>query len=227
MVNPLMTLYSYCLRHDCGAAPNPYWGQCTLVICKPTIRRVAKCDDWIVGVGSTQSPIGDISKSVVYAMKVSKRLTIAKYDEFCQKHLSGKIPDWQSSDFRRRVGDCIYDYSVSDAPRLREGVHDEGNRQTDLGGQNALLSDHFYYFGDKPIPLLTELQPICHPSPGHKSLANAKYAEAFVSWLESLGHIPNKIYGEPQLKSEILGVQDCRGVCAARDKNEDERDEIC
>ena len=40
-------LYSYCLPYDDGAAPNPFWGTCTLVICKPAIRRTARVGDWI------------------------------------------------------------------------------------------------------------------------------------------------------------------------------------
>jgi hypothetical protein len=39
---PLSTFFTYCLRFDDGAAPNPYYGFCTLTICKPAIRRVAK-----------------------------------------------------------------------------------------------------------------------------------------------------------------------------------------
>jgi hypothetical protein len=56
-----MILYSYCLRYDDRAAPNPYHGICTLVICKPAIRRTANVGDWIIGLGSVSSPIGDIS----------------------------------------------------------------------------------------------------------------------------------------------------------------------
>src|SRR5437870_11983954 len=104
-----MTLYSYCLRYDHGAAPNPYWGYCTLVICKPAIRRHATCGDWIVGLGSVESPLGDISTSVVYAMKVTRPpLAMSEYDKFCSESLRNKIPDMHSPDFRRRVGDCIY-----------------------------------------------------------------------------------------------------------------------
>lgn len=66
-----MKLYSYCLRWDDGAAPNPFWGVCTLAICKPAIRRTAKVGDWVVGLGSANSPIGNISDSVVYAMRVT------------------------------------------------------------------------------------------------------------------------------------------------------------
>ena len=46
-----MKLYTYCLRYDDGAAPNPYWGVCTLVICKPAIRRSAEPGDWVVVFG--------------------------------------------------------------------------------------------------------------------------------------------------------------------------------
>ncbi|MEN9521235.1 MAG: hypothetical protein RLZZ381_3823 [Cyanobacteriota bacterium] len=148
-----MRLYSYCLRYDDGAAPNPYWGICTLAICKPVIRRTANLGDWIVGLGSATSPIGNISQYVVYAMKVTNKLSMSEYEKFCQHQYLNKIPDWQNFNFTKRVGDCIYDFSNSNqSPRLRDSVHSEGNKETDLKGKNVLLSDHFYYFGDRPTP---------------------------------------------------------------------------
>jgi Nucleotide modification associated domain 2 len=98
-----MMLYSYCLRYDDGAAPNPYWGVCTVVICKPAIRRTAHVGDWVVGLGAVSSPIGDISGQVVYAMRVTSVMSMRQYDDHCQKLLSGKIPDWNNRDFRRRM----------------------------------------------------------------------------------------------------------------------------
>ena len=148
-----LTLYSYCIPIDDGAAPNPYWGICTLTICKPVIRRVAKVGDWVVGIGSKNSPIGDISNSAVYVMKITKKLTMQEYDDFCKKKYPNKIPDWYSEDFYKRVGDCIYDFSETSLPKLRKSVHTEKNKDKDLNGQYALISNHFYYFGDKPIPL--------------------------------------------------------------------------
>src|SRR6266852_7459904 len=115
-------LWSYCLRYDDGAAPNPYWGVCTLAICKPAIRRKAKEGDWVVGLGSKRSPCGDISSKVVYAMHVTQVLTMEGYDLHCRKHLRKKIPNWHDHDFRRRMGDCIYDYGQC-PPHLRESVH--------------------------------------------------------------------------------------------------------
>src|SRR5215217_2593842 len=136
-----MKLYSYCLRYDGGSAPNPFWGICTLVICKPAIRRTAEIGDWIVGLGSAQSPIGDISTSVVYAMKVTSKLTMKEYDQFCTASLPEKIPQ-QSRDYRRQKGDCIYDYGNAEQPTMRWGVHCDINRQRDLDGKYALLSKH-------------------------------------------------------------------------------------
>ena len=192
-------LYTYCIPYDDGAAPNPFWGICTLAICKPVIRRVAGIGDWVVGTGSKNSPIGDKSKHVVYAMKVTGKMTLEKYDEFCQKHYPNKIPDWKNEDFRRRLGDCIYDFS-SIPPIIRKGVHNENNLERDLGGKYALLSSQFYYFGDSPIELAENLLPIIKEGQAHKSKSNDPYRESFVSWIEDLGFKPNIPHGSPQLK---------------------------
>jgi hypothetical protein len=155
-----MKLYSYCLRYDDGAAPNPYWGVCTLVICKPAIRRTAEIGDLIVGLGSANSPIGDISNYVVYAMRVTSKLTMKEYDQFCKTSLPKKIPHWRSRDYRLRMGDCIYDYTTGEHPKMRWGIHSENNRERDLSGKYALVSKQFYYFGNQPVDLPEYLHPI-------------------------------------------------------------------
>ena len=45
-------LFSYCIPVDDAAAPNPFWGYCTLAICKPGHWRVAQVGDWVIGTGS-------------------------------------------------------------------------------------------------------------------------------------------------------------------------------
>lgn len=62
-------LFSYILKIDDGAAPNPFWGQCTLTICKPKIRKTADNGDWL----SVQ--VGIITKS----------LLVFLYGDFCYK----------------------------------------------------------------------------------------------------------------------------------------------
>src|SRR5207249_2272715 len=97
----------------------------------------------------------------------------------------------------------------------------------DLGGRNALLSKHFYYFGDHPVPLPAHLRPIMHQAQGHKSRTNAEYAAEFVEWIEGLGLKPNGLYGEPQLRREIIPDSDGGTRCSTRDLEEDRDDEIC
>jgi hypothetical protein len=192
-----------------------------LAICKPAIRRTANVGDWVVGLGSANSPIGNISDHVVYAMKVTDKRGFWGYDLMCQSTYPGKIPDWQSHDFKRRVGDCLYDFSNGTPPQMRIGVHDERNRETDLGGDHVLISNHFYYFGDKPIKLPDSLLPLIHSQQGHKVDSNQPYLEEFVEWLDSLGLELNKLHGDPQFKLEFEANADIRSICAKRDLEDD------
>src|SRR4051812_1851154 len=63
-------LFTYTIPVDDGAAPNPFHGMCSLAICKPGIRRVAKKGDWVAGLGSKKAHSGDLSRKLVYAMRV-------------------------------------------------------------------------------------------------------------------------------------------------------------
>lgn len=108
----MSTLFSYCIPYDDGAAPNPFWGLCTLAICKPRIRQSAKIGDWVVGTGSAASPVGDVTGKVVYAMLVTQKMTMEDYDRFTQSKLPRKIPVVDSANLRKRFGDSIYDFST-------------------------------------------------------------------------------------------------------------------
>jgi hypothetical protein len=114
-------IYSYIIPVDDGAAPNPFGGICTLTICKPAIRRNATAGCWVIGTGSKHTRFRDglfydLSKTLVYAMKVTDRKSLADYDVFCKAQLTIKIPDWNSKRFAKRVGDCLYDYSGGTPP---------------------------------------------------------------------------------------------------------------
>ncbi len=142
-------------------------------------------------------------------------MSMADYNLFCAANYPNKIPAWRSPDYRRRVGDCIYDYTIGDEPKLRWGVHKEENRQRDLNGKYALISRHFYYFGDQPIQLPEDLLPIIQPTQGHKSNLNQPYARPFVDWLEGLGYRKNRLYGEPQLKAKYMRETDLNPNCSS------------
>jgi hypothetical protein len=195
------TLFSYCIPYDNGAAPNPFWGRCTLAICKPGIRRVAKQGDWVVGTGSVNSPIGNVRGKVVYAMRVSQKLTMKEYDRYTQSELHGKIPLMTSTDHRRRSGDSIYDFSTP-IPSLRPSVHNEKDRSKDLSGAYVLLSNHFFYFGDQPVALPEALREIVLQGPSHRSRANDPYVDDFVRWIHSLGYSSAELIGKPQMNPQ-------------------------
>jgi hypothetical protein len=118
-------LYSYIVRADDGAAPNPYYDICTLAICKPAIRRTARVGDWIIGTGSAWA---GLSGRLIYAMRVDEAITLEAYDSRAAIEWKHRIPDPKSRSHARRRGDCIYDYSTAPWPRQRPGVHNGSNR---------------------------------------------------------------------------------------------------
>lgn len=215
-----MTVFSYCLLFDNGAAPNPFWGLCTLAICKPVIRRTAQVGDWVLGTGSKEY---GLENQMIYAMKITNVLSLKEYDLFCKNYLENKIPVWKTEDLRLKVGDCIYDYSKGN-PVLRLSVHRPVNMKTDLGGKNVLLSNHFYYFGSKPVPLPSSLLPIVKQGQGHKSKSNEPYMGMFLAWIASFEEYRNKVNTKP------YGLKDSRSDesilrCSKQNQIEDEKDE--
>jgi len=196
-------IYSYVLRYDDGAAPNPFWGACTLAICKPAIRRKAQAGDWVIGTGSKNASCNDgvihnLSDCLVYAMKVTRVLSFDHYERYCQVHMPHKIPTLSATDWRKRMGDCIYAYGSSGKPVIRPGVHNEGNRVTDLGGLNVLLSEHYYYFGEAAECLPPNLLSLRKQGQGHKIIENVTLVEQFEAWVKDFAL--NTLAGEPQLK---------------------------
>ena len=181
-----------------------------------------------MGLGSSADRVmGNLSGQVIYAMRVSRSSSMRDYDEFCRAELRGKIPDWRSRNFKNRVGDCIYDFANREEPRLRRSVHNKRHRETDLGGKNVLLSDHFLYFGNRPRRLPAHLFPIIHQAQGHKSWANAPYLDAFEHWIGTLNLQPNKTYGEPIGKPLMMRHAKVAAKCRADDCQADSEEEIC
>ena len=215
-------LYSYCIPHDNGAAPNPFWGICTLNICKPVIRRSAQIGDWIVATGSSEY---SFENKVVYAMEITEKLTMEQYDRYCKTELPDKIPRFKTQDYRRRVGDCIYDFDYNPA-KLLNSVHNEGNRERDLGGKYTLLSNHFYYFGSKPVILPKNLLSIVRQGQGHKSTSNSPYLELFIDWIMSQTQAKNKVYSDPYNRETFDISENTLVQCAARDCKQDDLDEM-
>jgi hypothetical protein len=188
-------LFTYNIRHDTGYAPNPFFDVCTLNTCKPQIRREANEGDWVVALKSDR---------VICVMKVTRKMTMAEYWDYCIRRVPGKIPPQsaQCTDPRWIVGDCQYEFS-SGKPRLLQGSHESKHVQRDLSGQNTLLSTHFVYFGLHERRLPRELVPIAQCATGkwigrgRKSRANDPYRADFLQWVERLPCRQRKLFGLP------------------------------
>ena len=187
-------LYTYRMVDDVGHAPNPFWGVCTLTICKPRIRSAARVGDWVAAL--TAASWSEGSGLLVYAMWVTAKMTMGEYDDWTRRELPEKIPA-RSRDWRRRAGDAIYDFDHDPPAVHKDAFHTEANRETDLGGRYALLSEHFYYFGGMPINLPEDLRPIIPTGRAHQAAKNDPYAEPFEAWITSEFEA-NRLYGMPR-----------------------------
>jgi len=117
-----------------------------------------------------------------------------------------------------------YAFYQSSGERTFELPYEEVNRHTDLGGKNALISRHFYYFGSKARSLPKHLLGICHQTQGHRSDSNAVFVQPFIDWIESLKLIDGQLYGWPDFIINWGDAQNCG--CRAR-KEDGENDKGC
>ena len=194
-----MRLFTYILRYDTGSAPNPFQGICTLAICKPRIRRVAKPGDWVAGVGSVNVSGRDFSGRLIYAMKVEEIISLEDYDRRAERDWPHRIPKYNSPDLSERLGDCIYSFQDGGEIVQRKGVHREENIARDLSGENVLISRRFYYFGREAILIPADLRDICPTTQGHRSSANNPYAIRFEEWITRSGYEVGNVHGLPAL----------------------------
>lgn len=198
-----MNYYSYLVEHDFGLAPNPFGGYCTLTVCKPRIRksRNLQIGDWIIGTGSKALEVTfgrSLRHHLIFAMQVSEIILIENYwndNRFkCKKPiLNGSLPLMYGDNIyhKDRRGDWIQEDS---AHSNNDGTPNLNHLITDIKGQNAVISNNFYYFGQIAPLLPINLQDICHIGIGQKLLTEEQGIE-FISWL-TLQFKPG-IYGKP------------------------------
>lgn len=213
-----MILLSYIVDEDYGFAPNPYWETLTLTTCKSPIRiNAPKLKEthtdgfWIIGTGSIDVHLSagsskNYAGKLVFAMKVSKIMTLKEYDAFCtplDSILHNKIPK-RRKDFRRMVGDCIYRYPLKGkVPIQRPGLHCSDNIEDDLKGGYSLHSDDFYYFGANAVNIPVEFKSFLMKGQGYKRIEDEFLISDFIMWLKNLGFEKNSINGKPQLVHQI------------------------
>ena len=125
------SLFSYVVRSDAGFAPNPFFGYCTLATCKPRIRNVARCGDWIVGTGSHTKSVRR-GGYLVYAMRVTEVLSTPTY--WSDSRFQHKKPNIDHGWLRVAAsGDNIYKFHQNTWRQLPSyHSHEDGTQNEEL-----------------------------------------------------------------------------------------------
>jgi len=221
-------IFTYKVAYDGGSAPNPFHGSCTLAICKPVIRRVAKIGDIVVGLGCEPE-----SDRIIYCMVVDAVIPWNNYINVCNKR-----DEWESKtyDLHKKIpkgsndsGDCIWKNSEHYVEALESwsghgGVEDFERDVSN--GQNVLVSKHFWYFGrgDQHKFRLTDNLYKIIPGRGHRSNSNNTYQKSFVDFFnEQLGARKINgygVYGTPAIIPSDSSSETC-SRCRAKERKYD------
>ncbi|MCY4136405.1 MAG: hypothetical protein OXG30_16060 [bacterium] len=181
------------VRHDIGFAPNPFYGYCTLATCKPKVRKAAKLDDWIAGVGSKQK---NQDGKLVYAMQVEEAMC---FDDYWNDFRFAQKRPFRPGSVKQRYGDNIYHHKSGGSGWIQEdGRHslEDGSPnwshvKKDTNPPRVLISRKFVYFGNQAIDLpeqfLTEenRRLFVGMRDFHRNFPS-EVQDAFIEWVDEL-----------------------------------------
>ncbi len=199
-----MKIYSYRIEHDFGLAPNPFGQYCTLVVCKPVIRKSRNLElgDWVIGTGSkalANSTSFECTTKLIYAMMVTEMLTMQEYWEDIRFKYKRPI---MKGTLITMFGDNFYHKDENDtwvqedsAHSNRDGTCNINHLNADISGKNAIISESFFYFGDNAPQIPESLIEVCHSTQGQKIVRPLKLAIDFLNWLKNYSR--KGIQGKP------------------------------
>lgn len=195
-----MTYFLYKIEHDYGLAPNPFHGYCTLAVCKSQIRNSARLRirDWIIGIGSKAL---HNQNRIVFAMQVEETMSFNDY--WHDARFQNKKPKVNGS-LVQMYGDNFYHIDETSKKWIQDNsAHSKENGRTnkdhlnrDIGGENVLISQTFYYFGGNSI----NIPEIFFPEMNGEKLRNYKILDTntgkqFIQWLSD--EFEKGIHGDP------------------------------
>ena len=138
MASRTPVLYYYKIVTDVGCAPNVLDGYLTLALCKPLIRKAALPGDYVLAFITLQKlPMTNTLRNqrVAYLFKVTDRVPMLQYEEWCKKHACRKVCTENSM-----IGDCQYDSKGV----WRPGPHSINHTDRNVNkGVNALISTYY------------------------------------------------------------------------------------
>lgn len=200
----MLKIHSYVLDHDLGLAPNPFWGYCTLAVCKPVIRKTKELQigDWIIGTGSKklENFLGkECLNKLIFAMELNEKISFQAYWE--DDRFKDKKPMMKGS-LIKAFGDNFYHIVDNQQWTQEDSAHSNNDGSTnsthqkkDLSGENVLISSNFFYFGENAPILPKDFQHFSKSGPGHKKIIDDLQIRSFLNWLNST--FEKGIHGDP------------------------------
>jgi Nucleotide modification associated domain 2 len=199
-----MIMYSYLIEHDLGLAPNPFGQYCTLAVCKSEIRKSKKLciGDWIIGTGShdlEETTKLKLRGKLIYAMQVTERISLEEY--WVDERFQYKKPVMNGT-LVTMFGDNFYHKDAKSNWIQEDSAHSKTNGtcnlehlRKDTRGENVLISENFYYFGNQAPQIPKHLLNVCHTTQGQKIVAPEELATTFIDWVTT--NFSKGIHGDP------------------------------
>jgi Nucleotide modification associated domain 2 len=191
----------YVVDRDFGFAPNPFHGYCTLATCKPVIRKTAKVEDWIIGMGGVRLKA---TGRCIFAMRITEKLTFNEY--WSSPRFLDKRPVRNGSQ-KMMVGDNIYYFDKAagvwhqaDSHHSNpDGTINRDNLARDTRADSVLISRHFFYFGrEAHIMPQTLLDAIGYKNQRSHRVFDYAEASRLIEWLQrSFRGTLNQVSGDP------------------------------
>src|SRR5207237_5579304 len=114
-----------------------------------------------------------------------------------------------AQDRRLQAGDNMYiptvDNPTPDQFRPVKGAwHDDGERETDLSGHNALVARRFVYFGREPLTIAKDLRPDLPKGQSYygRFTHDPNRVRAFIEYVESVAGLDGAVVAMPSLWPE-------------------------
>lgn len=179
--------FVYRVEHDRGLAPNPFFGICSLAVCKPQVRLAAKVGDIVLGTASygRKKPLGrPAGGRAAYVMRVTAITDFQSY----RRDFKRRWPVMNGSRIRA-VGDAIY-WQDADGWHQDNSLHSQSGglcsysdlKRDVLDADRILLSDDFTYWGDIAPALPAAIAHLGRPSIRYQRYFSADETTALLAW---------------------------------------------
>ena len=108
-------------------------------------------------------------------------------------------------------GDNIWHIMAGHWSVVPGAFHNQRHKERDIGGENVLVSDEFYYFGGQAIAVPRRFKALLATTQGHKNTYDVAQIDAFWKWLTRSAPRAGRI-GQPLMFTEA----GCRAQLTAR-----------